>query len=424
MPALNFRGDLSFFHAGCLPLRNQIMRRFITFLAFSVLVTPAWCGKRMTVGQLQELLHSFQQEKKSDAEIATALEQLELTEELTRSTMKNLVGMVQGPLSMEQIYVLEARSADLVPPRADLPDTPAPDETSKSAIIGRAEAYITKTYEQLPLLTATKTTLRFQDNTTALEASSGISGSAKDAVTSSGLSNPAVFVHYINTSARPVTIEHGTEKKATASDANHWGANGLIEFLNPEPGLSHVFKEAQSAGKIQWSRWESIDGTPAAVFSFDVPRQKSKLAINVCCFPDLRQAGIARFYSATSERQLAGSDASSGGGVAGNFQTTTEWHPFRTVVPYHGLLFLDPDTGIVRRMIINATLKPTDVVHQVDIRVDYARVTAGQSSLIVPIKSVMNSLVVPNGESGAGGYSTRTTLFTSQYSDYRPVPGK
>jgi hypothetical protein len=34
------------------------------------------------------------------------------------------------------------------------------------------------------------------------------------------------------------------------------------------------------------------------------------------------------------------------------------------------------------------------------------------------LRSVINSVVVPNGESGAGGYSTRTTLFSSEYSEY------
>jgi hypothetical protein len=39
----------------------------------------------------------------------------------------------------------------------------------------------------------------------------------------------------------------------------------------------------------------------------------------------------------------------------------------------------------------------------------------------VPVRSVIYSIVVPNGESGAGGYSTRTTLFSSEYTDYHPA---
>jgi len=385
---------------------------------------PAWCGKKMTVEQLRELLFSCQQDKRPDADVATALEQVELTEELTRSAMNSLIGLVNGPLSTEQIYVLEARSAYLTPPLSDLPDTPAPGPAAEKTILTLAQTYIANTYEQLPLLAATKTTLRFQDNTNALAASSGVGGSAKDAVTSSGLSNPVTFIRYINATARPVIIERGAEKRTTEKDPTRWGANGSVEIQKPEPGLDLIFKEAQGAGTIRWLRWELIDRKPAGVFSFEVPRQKSKFAVDVCCFPDLKQAGIARFYSATTGRQVAGPEASNGGGVAGDFRTDTEWHPFRTIAPYHGLLFIEPDTGIVRRMIIEAELQPSDVVHQMDTRIDYARVKAGQSSFIVPVRSVINSVVVPNGDSGAGGYSTRTSLFTSEYSDYRPAPTK
>ena len=53
-----------------------------------------------------------------------------------------------------------------------------------------------------------------------------------------------------------------------------------------------------------------------------------------------------------------------------------------------------------------------------DTRIDYGLVKAGQGTFMVPVSSVVNSVVVPNGESGAGGYSTRTTLFSSEYSEY------
>ena len=71
------------------------------------------------------------------------------------------------------------------------------------------------------------------------------------------------------------------------------------------------------------------------------------------------------------------------------------------------------------RIIVEAELKPGEVVHQLDTRVDFGPVKAGQTSLIVPVRSIINSVVVPNGESGAGGYSTRCTLLSSEYSDYR-----
>jgi len=68
-----------------------------------------------------------------------------------------------------------------------------------------------------------------------------------------------------------------------------------------------------------------------------------------------------------------------------------------------------------------ADLKPSEVVHQVDERIDYGPVTVGGKVVVLPVRSITNTEVVPNGDSGAAGkYSTRRTLFTSEFKDYQP----
>ena len=88
-------------------------------------------------------------------------------------------------------------------------------------------------------------------------------------------------------------------------------------------------------------------------------------------------------------------------------------------MPYHGELFIDPDTGTVVRIITEAELKQSEVVHQVDTRIDYGPVNVGAKVLVAPVKTVVNTEVVPKGDSGAGGYSTRKTLFLSEYKSYQ-----
>jgi hypothetical protein len=61
------------------------------------------------------------------------------------------------------------------------------------------------------------------------------------------------------------------------------------------------------------------------------------------------------------------------------------------------------------------------VVHQEDQRIDYSPVKVGDKMLVLPVKTVINTEVVPNGDSGAGKYSTRHTLFSSEYKDYQPA---
>lgn len=397
------------------------MKRFGWILAFLCAASPTWAAKKITVGQLEDLLLSLQRAKKTDAEVATQLKQIELSQELTRGAMNAVVKYVPGPLSTEQIFVLEALSANLIPPASDLPSTPAPDAAAQKALLAKAENYVANSYRQLPLMTATRTTLRFQDNMEAAVSDSGVVGSAKEVDISAGLSNPVLFFHYMNSSEAPVVTEHGVEQPPAGKDKTRWGANQMIALKEPAPSLGVIFPEALDAGNVQWLRWELINGRQAAVYSFAVPKAKSGLAVDICCFPNLVQAGVARFYNSMTASAVAGDEAAGGGagGVVGDFQSTTDWHNFKSVVPYRGEFFVDSGSGIVVRMIVEAELAPSEVVHRVDTRIDYGPVNVGGKMLLLPVKTVVNTEVVPKGDSGAGTFTTRQTLFTSEYKNYR-----
>lgn len=396
------------------------MKRIALLLLLFSLAVPAWASRKITIGQLEDLLRSLQQAKKSDNEVATELKQIELTEELTRGAMNSLVNFVPGPLSTEQIYVLEASSADLVPPASDLPAGAAPDAAAQQAMLAKSKAYITKTYLQLPRLTATKTTLRFQDNMEVVAPSSGVAGGAKDAAISSGLSKAAEFLHFINSAQAAVEFEHGAEKAPAQKDKALWGANRMIALKEPDPSLGIVFPQAVASGTIRWLRWELVNGGQVAVFSFAVSQKTAGLPLDICCFPNVIQTGVARFYTAATATVVAGNEAKGGvDGVTGNMQSNTTWHDFKTIAPYHGEFFIDPETGIVVRMITEAELKPSDVVHQVDTRIDYGLVKVGAKGLVAPVRTILNTQVVPNGDSGARIYSTRRTLFIAEYKDYK-----
>lgn len=284
-----------------------------------------------------------------------------------------------------------------------------PDAAAQKAILDKAFDYATKTFAQLPHLTATRTTARFQDNVEVVKASSGMHSSASTEDPSLVMSSQ--FVHYINSTDKPVELANGAEVVSTTKDKTPWGMNGYVVMLGLGPVLSTVLQEAQAAGKIEWLRWELVNGKQAAVFSFSVDKKKTHYTVNYCCFPDSEQAGRMS-YSAPSQGNM--------NPVAkGNMQTTTDWHPFKSTVPYHGEFFVDPDTGIVVRLITQAEFKTSDVVHQEDQRIDYLPVTVGGKALVLPVKTVANTEVVPNGDTGAGKYVTRHTLFTSEYKDYK-----
>jgi hypothetical protein len=393
------------------------MKRFLCVVALILLSVPAWsAAKKVTIAELTDMLKSMQQQKKSDADVSATLKQVQLSEAMTRSVMNGLSEYVPGPASTEQIYVLEARSALLPPPAADIPATPAPDAAAQKALLDKAADYASKTYAQLPAIAGTKTTVRFQDNIEAPASSSGLVGGASEVTTGSNFVNASQFIRYVGSTESHVESNNGAEK-VPAKDKTRWGANGQIALLGQGPVLSTVLREAQDSGTFGWLGWENVNGKPAAVFSYAVPKKKSHYAVDYCCFPDVSQTGKATFQSAA----IGGAAGTGGGGASGNLQTTTDWHDYKAnSLPYHGELFIDPDTGIVVRLITSTEFKNTDVVHQEDERIDYGPVTLGGKPLVLPVKTVISTEVVPNGDSGsAGKYSTRHTLLTSEYKDYQ-----
>jgi len=393
------------------------MKRFTLVALFVLLAAaPAFsaAAKKITVAELKDMLATMHKESKSDAEVATALKQVQLSEQLDRATMNALAEEVPGTQTTEQIYVLEARSAMLPAPADMIPNNPAPNA---QALLTKAAAYASGTWGQLPALTAVRTTIRFQDNVEALADASSMHGGSTDS--STGLFvNPYNYIHYINSTDTNIGLERGAER--LPEDKTQWGRNKMIEVMDPDPDVATIFAEAKEFGNLKWERWELVNGKPAAVFSYDVPKKKSKMAVDVCCFPEIEQAGVANFSSAS----VGSMNGGSGGGAHGNFQTNTSWSAYKEKnVGYHGEFFIDPDTGIIIRMITEDEQKSSDMVHQVDTRIDYGPVVIGGKPLVVPVRSIMITEVVPNGEAGAGGFSTRTTLFTSEYKNYAPAGG-
>jgi hypothetical protein len=168
-----------------------------------------------------------------------------------------------------------------------------------------------------------------------------------------------------------------------------------------------LIQEAMSGGKLGWLRWQTIDGKQIAAFSFAVDKKNSHFDVNYCCFPSTEtQTNIA---------QPAGGVSA----APGDIQSLTSWKLFKKVVPYHGEVFVDPDTGAIVRVITDAELKPTDFIHQEIMCVDYDRVVVNGRPFVLPIDSFSIVEVVPSGESYSGSYSVRHTLFSVEYQNYR-----
>jgi hypothetical protein len=379
---------------------DTLVKRFVWLVVILLVAAPGWAARKMTVQQLKDQLAVDQKSQKSDADVAAELKDIELTDQLTHSTMNSLKPIVPGQLTSEQLFVLEIRSAVLPPPASDIPATPAPDAAKQKAILDKATDYATKTYAQMPALTATRTLRRFQDSA---QQDQPALGSHSTAV----LAASYTPVHYTASDDASVTFKNGVEVNPLAGEKGHWGENSMIALLGQAPDPGTVLAEAQAAGKIGWLRWETVGGHDLAVFSYSVDKKKSHYAVNYCCFPETSQVG-----------QVAMRGQESAGG-AGNYQTNANWKNFKATEPYHGEIFIEPDTGVIYRLITEVEFKGSDPVKTENQRIDYGVETIGDKKVVVPGFVTIDTLEQPLPDSPQGRNVLRHTLFTENYSGYK-----
>jgi hypothetical protein len=393
------------------------MKSLRWLLLLALAASPAWSvpNKQISVQELKTLLLSLKDSKKSDPDTATELKKIELSEELTPAAMSALFPLASGPLATEQIYVLEAKSSLLPPPAAEIPTAPAPDAAAQQALLAKASEYVSHTYSQLPHLTATRLTARFQDNVEAIHTYTGANHnlSANDDPL---WDQTSLYVRLFKTRTDPVESENGQEKPVVAKEKVNWGPNNMTASLGQPLTLATIIQEATTVGSPHFLRWEIINRRQVAVFAFNVDKKQTHFAIDYCCFPNTDTAGMINYTGAT--------DVSTGGGATGsNFQTFSEWKPFKAATGYSGELFLDSATGIVLRTITEADFKPRDFVHFEKIRTDYGAMPIGGKTLVVPIRTFTLAEVVPNGDSFAAKYAVRHSYITQDYKGYQLAGG-
>ncbi len=393
------------------------MRRFLILLTIALAATLplAAATTKATVQQLDTLLADMHKQSKSDDQVANALREIELTEQLLPSVMNSFVQYQPGPQTVVQIRVLALSSALLPPPPADVPDTPPPDQATQAAIIARATDYAAKQFAQLPKLTSDKTTLRYQNGEELVRAQNAAGSHMGH--TDLGLDPASQYLRFLGQTSATIVTQGGAEiLPAKAKNQDPAGPNGQISPVGVGPVLSSVLLEAGS-GSLTWLRWETIDGKQMAVFSFAVNRKQSHYQVDYCCFPKTENNG--------THIGMTPMGVGLGGGKAPtseNLGTATSFEPFKSVVGYHGEVFVDPETGAVARLIVRADLKPTDFIQQEDTRIDYGPVEASGKTYLVPTRNILLTTMVPSGNS-FGKFTTRRTLFDVSYSNYEAASG-
>jgi hypothetical protein len=370
------------------------MKRWGWILVLLMAASPAWATKKVTVQQLKDLLVSTQQYKKTDEEVSNQLKEIELIEELTSSAANSLKSYLPGRHSSVQIEILKEQSAFLAPPATDIPVTPAPDAAAQQAMLAKAADFATRVYAHNPHLSVTKTTLRFEDHVIITN--------------SIGLHNTNMLlgpIQLVDNQVDQVETDKGIEQAAESRTKTKWGINEQISEGEPGTNLGAIFLEASSSGKIGWLRWQMIDGRQTAVFSFAVEKDKSHFDVSYCCFP-----------KTTTATNVASASLMP---MVGTIQSVSTWEPFKKAVGYHGEFFINPDTGLVIRVITRAEMKPTDLVFREDRRIDYGPIAVAGKQYLLPRVSITAMEAVPNGDNDTAPHTVRHTYFLSSYQNYK-----
>ena len=174
------------------------------------------------------------------------------------------------------------------------------------------------------------------------------------------------------------------------------------------PILAVVFLDA-SNGKLDWERWETEDGKPVAVFQFAVDRAASHYQVNYCC--EASRSATLNYMTQSASR---------GGTLTYNPSASGPTLSVVALKPgYHGRLEVDPDTGAVLRISVEADLRKEDPIQRASLMVEYAPVQIGAGKFFCPTRSVSLTYSRTEYEShGTIGSTNRLQINDVEFTGY------
>ena len=317
------------------------MRRWaILPVLIGVTLPAALAQERVTVAQLESILTESQ--STPDGDLAEKLSGLKLTERLSAAEVAQWKAKLPGGKSQRALTGLADHAALLAPPAADTPSLPAPDLPEQRRIMGLTAAYVSKAIPELPKLYATRTITHYED----------VPGSAGEAAPTDGGELHAIRITRATVLYREgeEVVEPGAVKTAAQAAPDRglrtWGVFGPI--------LGLVLVDA-AQNTLGWSHWEKGVNGPIAVFRYAVPEQKSHYEVRYCC--------VASMYGLES-------------------------NSFSSMSGYHGEISVDPATGTILRLTLQAKLQASDPIERAASVVEYGPVELGGAKYICPVHSV------------------------------------
>jgi hypothetical protein len=299
-------------------------------------------AESITVEQLQQVLKEIA--GKSDTDAARQLAGLELTERMSSAKLAMLYAELKGKRTREALIALADQSVFLPPPSADILLAKPPPIPDQRAMILRTVEYVKNFIPGLPDFFATRETAEYGER------------ARKPGETWKTASSDQ-SLHLTETLKARVLFRGGKE---VSEGRRTWGKSLLPGEAKLDtvgtfgPILRTVLAAATGSGsELQWARWEQDSSGRKAVFHYHVPPAAASFLVGFCCMAvDFKQV------------------------------------PFAKNAAIHGEFAIDPQTGAVLRLTVQADLEPRLPLDFSGIMVEYAPVDIGGITHICPVRSV------------------------------------
>jgi VWFA-related protein len=353
-------------------------RRLAILGVLGMLACPAFAAHRVSFDQLQQLLATAAAQHKPDDSVALQVYDAEPVVRLSEAALTTLIAASPGPNTTHALRAFADESVFLDPPASEIPTRPTPDVAAQRYMMTQTIHYVARTLHSLPNFLATRQTDSFDD---------------APHVETAGQWPLRGGFRYRASFEAPIAYRDGNEIDDAATRASTGAVEEVADHKKPRkpspaaaPGLSswgefgpvlEILILDASKGKLGWSRWGQYNGKLVAVFQFSIPQSISHYNVQ---------------YKNRHTGETVGAYYGSGGSSSG-LDKNPGSEIVREIAGYHGLLTIDPETGAVLRISIEADLPATSGLQKAAMMVEYAPVHIGDSEHICPVHSVTLSLV-------------------------------
>jgi VWFA-related protein len=299
---------------------------------------PNPAARRVTVEELDRMLSDGA--AKGDGDLAKQLEGLELTERLSSAKLTNVLARVRGEKSHRALVAVADASVFLRPPVSEIPADPPPSVSEQQRMFSMAGEYLNQTLTRFPDLLAKRSMAHYAEITRVNEELRKIEFEP---------------LHWLDSSEADVLYRQGKEvvevntkkreRRGRVLDLNTYGVFG--------PSLAIMRQIIADPGLVTRSSWEQDASGRRAVFAYKVPMARSLYHITFCCLPD-----------GDGKLEL---DA---------------------LVGYHGEITIDPESGTIFSLTVQADLKGYLPILRSDVMVTYGPMNIGGKLYSCPTRSI------------------------------------